>query len=110
MTKKVISLLMALMLTFSMISISVYAADDEGIEPRGPVTRCDNCQYTISLSPPPETWIEKKTVNKACPKVGASHEHVLSYRVSGYRCPGCGITAIEMSRVLVTDTCSIGRV
>ncbi len=43
MTKKVISLLLALMLAFSVISISAYAVEDEGIDPHVLVTRCERC-------------------------------------------------------------------
>ncbi|NBJ90792.1 hypothetical protein, partial [Acutalibacter sp. 1XD8-36] len=50
MTKRITSLLMALILVFSVISISVYAAEDEGIEPRGPVIRCDNCGAAVPTS------------------------------------------------------------
>lgn len=43
MTKKVISLLMALMLAFSVISISAYAEEDEGIDHHVLTTRCERC-------------------------------------------------------------------
>lgn len=96
---------MALMLAFSVISISAYAEGDEGIEPYGVVTKCFNCGAAVS-NPTYGSWNENGTVYTGCGKTSELHAHFKSWRVTGWQCHSCGAWT-ETKRVTVTDNCSI---
>lgn len=105
MTKRVVSLLMALMLVIGIFAVPAMAAqDDEGIEPYGPVTRCDNCGASISTSST-ETWTEWNYVYTGCPLTSKTHIHEVSYRCTGYRCASCG-AKIYLSKMQTKDKCT----
>ena len=101
MTQKVISLLMALMLAFSVISISAYAEGDDGIEPYAEWTHC-SCGASVQI----ETYTRPVITYKPCKNGGHMHRHDMTYRCTGYTCGSCG-TSEEMSKVVISDVCSI---
>ena len=109
MTKRIVSLLMAVMLVIGIFAVPAMAAqDDDGIELYGPVIRCDNCFASIT-KPTDQTWAENGTVYTTCYKSKDYHEHFKSWKVTGWRCPSCGAWT-EMSRKEMSDSCSISVV
>lgn len=109
MTKRFVSLLMALMLIIGIFAVPAMATSpDDGVEPCGIVISCPHCYASITM-PPTQTWAENGTVYVGCSKTSELHAHFKSWRVTGWQCPSCGLWT-ETNRVTVTDTCSIGMV
>lgn len=109
MTKRIVSLLMALMLVIGIFAVPAMAAqDDEGIELYGPKIRCPNCNASITM-PSSQTWAENGTVYTTCYKSKDLHAHFKSWLVTGWRCPSCGAWT-ETSREEKTNDCSISVV
>lgn len=109
MTKRIISLLMAIMLVIGVFAIQAAATSpDEGIEPHGPVVECYNCGAAVPTSFS-RTWEESGTVNIPCIKDSGKHPHDKIWRVTGSQCPKCGAWT-ETNRVTIKDSCSIGKV
>ena len=109
MTKRIVSLLIAVMLVVGIFAVPAMAAqEDDGIELYGPMMRCDNCGASVPTSNY-ETWAENGTVYKGCGKTSDLHAHFQSFKCTGLRCNSCG-TWITTTRVLITDGCSIGKV
>lgn len=85
---------MALMLAFSVISISAYAVDDEGIEPYGQVVACPRCGNGAAqlLS----SW--KETVStrvSGCNSLVTPHNHDITREYTKYDCESCGVHTVS---------------
>lgn len=107
MTKRLVSLLMALMLVVGIFAVPAMAAKDDGIEPCVVVTRCDYCDGPI-YEADSGTWAENGyvTLRKGCYKTSDEHEHFRSWKVTGIKCRSCGQWTV-INRVLMTDDCTI---
>lgn len=104
-TKRLLALVLAMMMAFSLLAMPAMAAgDDEGIMPLHPMIRCENCgewtdAYQSESDPFPST---------AQPhgKVEIEHVHFVTVHKEWYHCGACGH---EGMRVWQTYVCYGGQ-
>lgn len=110
MTKRIVSLLMAVMLVIGIFAVPAMAAqENEGIEPCVLASRCGYCNEAI-YETDAETWAQNGYVSvEDCYKTHEEHDHFRSWKVTGIRCRSCGQYTIT-KRVLMTDSCTFVKV
>ncbi len=99
MTKRIVSLLMALMLVIGIFAVPAMAAqEDEGIEPHTQWTHC-SCGASVAIG----SWTKSGSEYKTCKNSSSYHRHDMRYRYTGYTCGSCGRTEIMKTETLMDD-------
>ena len=99
MTKRMVSLLMALMLVIGIFAVPAMAAqEDEGIEPHTQWTHC-SCGASVAIG----SWTKSGSEYKTCKNSSSYHRHDMRYRYTGYTCGSCGRTEIMKTETLMDD-------
>ena len=102
MTKRIVSLLIAVMLVVGIFAIPAAAAtpNDEGIEPYTSWVPC-----SCGTSNPVGSYPQSEVIYSACNNnPNAYHRHRMSYRCEGFTCSNCGKTTV-IKKTLVGITC-----
>lgn len=101
MTKRFVSLLMAVMLIIGIFAVPAMAAQgDDGIDPHAPWTHCSNCQASV----PVNTYSRSEDKYQTCREPYGMHLHRKVYQYKDYSCSSCGNYEL-LGKTLTDDIC-----
>lgn len=100
MTKRIVSLLMAIMLVIGVFAIQAAATSpDDGIEPYAEWTHCSSCGASVRV----DSYQTTENVRQTCKEPYGIHIHHKTYQCKSYSC-SCGNYEL-ISKVCIGDDC-----